>query len=176
MEQRLEELLTAYQQGRAEAVDELVDTLSPLLRRFFLSLDFDREEADDMVQETWLRLHKARQTYRPGAPALPWIYAIARHARLDSLRRRSRLRRHEVAVAVLPELAVELPGVPPVDAPELLRGLPEAQREALVMTKVNRMSLEEVARATGSSVGAVKQRVFRAYEKLRTSGRAQGRQ
>ena len=49
----------------------------------------------------------------------------------------------------------------------MLRGLPASQREVLLMLKVSGMSLEEVAKATGSSVGSVKQKAHRAYEKLR---------
>ena len=50
---------------------------------------------------------------------------------------------------------------------DLLETLPAAQRETIWLLKVSGLSLEEVARATGSSVGAVKQRAHRAYEKLR---------
>jgi RNA polymerase sigma-70 factor (ECF subfamily) len=152
-----------------------VDRLSPLLRRFFLGLDFDVNAADDLVQDTWLRLHRALHTYRHGAPALPWIYAIARHTRLDDLRKRVRVRRAEVAMDTLPEV----PWEPPVenesvDLRPLLAELPESQREALMMTKVQGLSLEEAARATNSSVGSVKQKVFRAYEKLRALARERG--
>jgi RNA polymerase sigma-70 factor (ECF subfamily) len=53
------------------------------------------------------------------------------------------------------------------DLEALLGSLPESQREVVVMLKVSGMSLEEVARATSSSVGSVKQKAHRAYEKLR---------
>lgn len=176
METGWEELLERWQAGDAEAVDCLVDRLSPLLRRFFLGLDFDVNSADDLVQDTWLRLHRALHTYRRGAPALPWIYAIARHTRLDSLRKRARVRSKEVPMDVLPEVAWT-PGTEPEDPVPLgplLASLPESQREAVVMTKLQGLSLEQVARATGSSVGAVKQKVFRAYEKLRALAREGG--
>jgi RNA polymerase sigma-70 factor (ECF subfamily) len=176
MEVILEDLLERWQQGDADAVDALVDHLSPLLRRFFLGLDFDANAADDLVQDTWLRLHRALPTYRPGAPALPWIYAIARHTRLDSLRKRARVRRGEVAMDVLPEVVWEPapPGEEPLPLGPLLAELPASQREAVVLTKLQGMSLEEAARATGSSVGAVKQKVFRAYEKIRALARERG--
>jgi RNA polymerase sigma-70 factor (ECF subfamily) len=56
----------------------------------------------------------------------------------------------------------------------LLAELPESQREVLLMTKVQGLSLEEAARATGATVGSVKQKVFRAYEKLRALARERG--
>lgn len=174
MDQQIEKWIERYQQGDAEAIDLLVDRLSPILFRFFVSLGANRPEAEDLLQETWLRLHKARQTYRAGAPALPWIFAIARHTRLDYLRRMIRVRQNELQVDILPERPVEPKEDEEVDILPLLALLPESQREAVVMTKLSGMSLEEVAQATGSTVGAVKQKVFRAYEKLRALTREKG--
>ncbi len=108
-------------------------------------------------------------TYRPGEPLLPWIYAIARHVRVDHYRKRQRIASREVASAVLPEpraAASETPRDLPSFA-ELLAALPESQREVLTMLKVNGLSIDEVARATASTAGAVKQKVHRAYDRLR---------
>lgn len=175
MDRFVEDLLERWQAGDAASVDALVDHLTPVLRRFFRGMDFDPNAADDLVQETWLRLHRALHTYRPGAPAMPWIYAIARHARVDSLRKRGRIRRNEVAMDVLPDVAWEpAPEAPSMPLGPLLAELPESQREVLLMTKVQGLSLEEAARATGATVGSVKQKVFRAYEKLRALARERG--
>jgi RNA polymerase sigma-70 factor (ECF subfamily) len=122
---------------------------------------------EDILQEIWLRVHRARHTYRPGAAAAPWLYAIARHARLDARRRRERFRTREVQVDALPEAPVPEPAAAPM--PDFLSGLPEGQREVLIMLKGCGMTLEEVARATSSTVGAVKQKAHRAYERLRAT-------
>ncbi len=103
-----------------------------------------------------------------GAPVLPWILAIARYSSLDYQRKARRLETRERQVSVLPEMAPtvsEFEGSP--DIHTMLSTLPEPQREVIVMLKVSGMSIEEVARATSSSVGAVKQKAHRAYEKLR---------
>ena len=97
---------------------------------------------------------------------MPWIYAIARHTRLDAYRKRRRRESQEVLVATLPErLDQSVPqAAPEQDALEhLVASLPESQREVIVMLKVAGMSLEEVAKATSSTVGAVKQKAHRAY-------------
>lgn len=162
--------MTRYQQADGIAVDELVRRISPLLLRYFIVSRISREDADDLLQDCWIRIHRSRHTYRSSEPVMPWIYAIARHTRLDAYRKRRRMEVREVLVATLPE---GLHGVAPEAAREesdferMIADLPEAQREALVMLKVSEMSLEEVARATSSTVGAVKQRVHRAYETLR---------
>ena len=115
-----------------------------------------------------MRIHRVRHTYRPSEPVLPWIYAIARRVRVDGYRRTRRISMHETAVEALPETPAR------VDQPEpllefetLIATLPESQQEVLTMLKVGGLSMEEVARATSSTVGSVKQKAHRAYERLR---------
>jgi RNA polymerase sigma-70 factor (ECF subfamily) len=162
----LETLMVRYQQGDLSAADDLVTRLSPALYRFFTVQFISRRYASDLLQETWLRIHQVRHTYRPGEPVLPWFYAIARNIRVDQFRKTRRVETREQQVERLPEAAaVERDRGPDLDA--LLGQLPESQREVIAMLKISGMSLEEVARATSSSVGSVKQKAHRAYEKLR---------
>ncbi len=164
----LESLMAAYQHGDRAAAEALIERLSPQLHRFFMAQVVSRRYADDLLQETWLRIHEARHTYRPGEPVLPWIYAIARHVRVDSYRKVRRTETREQQVEVLPEAPAPGTSVqagPDLDA--LLRVLPESQREVIVMLKVSELTLEQVAQATSSSVGSVKQKAHRAYQKLR---------
>lgn len=164
----LERYMELYQQADATAIAELVAALSPALLRFFRSQVSSRQQADDLLQETWLRIHRVRHTYRPGEPLLPWVYAIARRVRVDGYRRWHRISKHETAMEILPER----PGLSAVrdtlpDWNALLAALPESQREVITMMKVGDLSLEEIARATSTTVGAVKQKAHRAYERLR---------
>jgi RNA polymerase sigma-70 factor (ECF subfamily) len=162
----LETLMARYQQGDLSAAGDLVTRLSPALHRFFMIQFVSRRYADDLLQETWLRIHEVRHTYRPGDAVLPWLYAIARHIRVDQYRKARRVEDREQQVERLPDVvAVERDRGPDIEA--LLAGLPESQREVIAMLKISGMSLEEVARATASSVGSVKQKAHRAYEKLR---------
>ncbi len=168
-EQELRALMVRYQAGEGEAVEALVARLSPPLLRYLGGPFVDRSDAEDLLQDCWLRIHRSRHTYRPSEPVLPWIFAIARHTRLDGYRRRRRIQSREVAPAgVLAEFSAAAPpdgGMAEVS--RLLAALPESQREVIWMLKVSGMSLEEVARATSSTVGAIKQKAHRAYEKLR---------
>ncbi len=177
----LEILMAAYQGGDFGAATALIEQLSPKLHRFFVGQGASREDADDILQETWLLLHKVRHTYRTGAPVMPWFYGIARHVRVNQYRKTNRVALHEERVETpseLPAPAAETPGATDAIA-ELLAPLPESQREVIVMLKVAGMSLEEVARATSSTVGSVKQKAHRGYERLRerltAMGLAQGR-
>ena len=168
-EPELIELMAGYQRGDRDAATELIRAVSPALRRFFAVQTQDGRYADDLLQETWLRIHKARHTYRPGDPVLPWIYAIARYTRVDTYRRRRRLATREQSMDGRPDPPAPEPQnsghLPDLDT--MLAALPESQREVVALLKVAGLSLDEVARATSSSVGSVKQKAHRAYEKLR---------
>src|SRR6202163_2874779 len=126
----LDRWMERYQQADPEAPATLVGAHSPALCEFFRSQVANREQADDLLQETWLRIHRVRHTYRPGEPVLPWIYAIARRVRVDGYRRTRRITLHEIAMDVLPDPPEQAearnPG-PTFDT--LVAALPEAQRE-----------------------------------------------
>jgi len=162
--------MTQYQRADSVALEELVRRLSPPLLRYFGASSFGRSDPEDLLQDCWLRIHRSRHTYRASEPVLPWIYTIARRTRLDAYRKRRRLESREVLVEKLPErVQHEVPdtGSEQEAVAGLIAGLPESQREVIVMLKVTGMSLEEVARATSSTVGAVKQKAHRAYATLR---------
>jgi RNA polymerase sigma-70 factor (ECF subfamily) len=94
-------------------------------------------------------------TYRAGEPVLAWVYAIARHIRVDHYRKACRTAGREEPLERMPEPAAAPPAGAEKDADleTILAHLPESQREVIDMLKVAGMSLEEVARATSSSVG-----------------------
>lgn len=164
--ENLEMLMVRYQQGDFAAATVLIDRIGPRLHRFFLAKSMSRADADDLLQETWLRIHNVRHTYRPGEPALPWFFAIARHIRVDHYRKSVRAAAGEREMEEMSRGAQPVPyQIGALEA--LLAPLSESQREIIAMLKVEGMSLEEVARATSSSVGSVKQKVHRAYKKLR---------
>lgn len=87
---RLRELMREYQSGCFEAFDEIYASLAPAVRRYLLSQARDAAKADDLVQETFLQMHRARHTYDSSLPLMPWAMAIARHVWLMDRRTLSR--------------------------------------------------------------------------------------
>ena len=168
-ENELPALMVQYQQGDADAINELVRRLSPRLLGYLAASDAYPSDAEDLLHECWIRIHRSRHTYRSTEPVLPWVFAIARHTRLDGYRRRRRRESRELLVANPPDIvrAQDAPAIEREQFFRLLEGLPESQREVILMLKVSGMSLEEVARATSSTVGAIKQKAHRAYARLR---------
>ncbi len=170
---KLLDLMPRYQQGDRAAADELIALVHPVLARFYYALTGNPRMVEDLLQDCWLRIHRARQSYRPGDPVLPWIFAIARHTRVDQYRRWKRSAGRESDIEAMPhhpsaDLRHDMENR--LEAQSILAVLdtiPEAQREVLLMLKVNGMSIEEVARATGSTATAVKQKAYRAYQAVR---------
>jgi RNA polymerase sigma-70 factor (ECF subfamily) len=166
----LERLMLAYQQADRESAETLMEALVPILSRFFMSTVDGRQNCDDLVQETLLRIHRARHSYRPSDPLLPWVFAIARHARVDQFRKRHRTKIHESIVEqeILERHPASSGGDKALpDFESLVSYLPESQKQVVTMLKVFGMSVEEVARATSSTAGSVKQKAHRAYDRLR---------
>jgi len=160
-----ETLMVSYQAGDPVATTTLIHLISPSLHRYFLADAASRAHADDLLQETWLRIHRVRHTYRSGEPVRPWFYAIARHVRIDYYRKASRTTAREEQLTEAAPAESEQPSMEELEA--LLAPLPASQREVIELLKVAGLSLEEVARATSSTVGSVKQRVHRAYKRIR---------
>src|SRR5580692_11389142 len=105
----LDTLMARYQAGDFAAATALIERIGPRLHRFFMAQFSSRSDADDLLQETWLRIHRVRHTYRPGEPVLPWFYAIARRARIDHFRRASRTTAREHRLEEASEVAVTFP-------------------------------------------------------------------
>lgn len=159
-------MLVRYQNQDCASGAILIERLSPQFFQYFLAQIRNRSHAEDMLQDFWLRIHNSRHTYRGGEPVLPWLYAIARRVKVDDYRKTKRLRAEET---LTDDLVSDSPVPEKCDTriSKLLKQLPESQREAILMMKVGGLTLEEVARATGATVGSVKQKVHRGYERLR---------
>jgi RNA polymerase sigma-70 factor (ECF subfamily) len=185
MEQPRENVLTAvmdrYARGDDAAFDELYRLGAPRVRGFLLRLCGQLALADDLTQETFLRVHRARGTFAAGAAALPWMLAIARNALRDHSRRaHARPALHADSGDGEREAAARPGDVPLGDemlaAREMLavvrsalEGLPALQREAFVLLRFEGLSVSEAAQVLGATEGAVKVRAFRASEALRAA-------
>lgn len=167
-----EELMAAHVRGEAAAFGELFRRYAPRLGRL-LARDLGRgEDARDLVQQTFLQLHRARHDFRPGARLRPWLFTIALNLKRQHFRRQGR--RPEAALH--PDGDADEPVAPGGD-PEArlhdaslrkaLDALPEPQREVIVLHWFEGLSFREIADAVGASQPAVKVRAHRGYNLLR---------
>lgn len=158
-----------YVEGEPRAFDELYRRTAPRLRAYLARESRDPALADDVLQITYAKVHRARGSYERGAPVVPWLLVIARRSLWDE-RRGLRTRGERLtADGVLPEPT----GVAPVerdgaDALEhALSKLPGHYRQAIELTKLRGLSGGEAARALSTTESAVKLRVHRGYRLLR---------
>jgi RNA polymerase sigma-70 factor (ECF subfamily) len=159
-----------YVDGHADAFDGLYRKLSSTLMGYLLRLTRNRARAEDLLQITFTKMHRARASYLKGAPVLPWAVAIARRSFLDE-RRAAAVRTEDLSAdGSLPEPRPEAPALPVEmsDALEIaLQKLPESYREAIELTKITGLSIQEAASVLGTTETAVKLRVHRGYNQLR---------
>jgi RNA polymerase sigma-70 factor (ECF subfamily) len=152
-----------------EALRGIADALRAYLRRrMFLYPD----DVEDVLQETLLALHLQRGTYDPAHAVSAWVRAIARHKVADFWRRHARAgARHDDLDDVDESLlAQDARGNAASDAQRdlqaLMELLPVAQRQAILLTKVQGLSVSEVSQRTGSSPAAIKVQVHRGLKRL----------
>jgi RNA polymerase sigma-70 factor, ECF subfamily len=168
-DQRLRDLMVAYQDGAYAAFEELYAALLGPVRGWLTSVTRDRTRAEDLTQETFLQVHRARRTYDPAYPVMPWVMAIARHVYLMDRRTASRRPRYvpeddAPPRAVSPEVDSRVRGQPVRAA---LRRVKANQREALLLHHVGGWSFREIARRFGIREAAAKLRSSRGVARLR---------
>lgn len=167
------ELLSAAQMGDAAAYRLFLISVTPFIRAVVRKSGRWTDDVDDVVQDALLTIHRVRHTYEPGRPVNPWLAAIATRRSIDAMRRRGRIRAHEV----YNEPAYETFADPRanneevVDTARVLKrmtsGLSPGQKEALELVKLKEMSLVEASSVSGQSVAALKVNIHRAMRKLR---------
>jgi RNA polymerase sigma-70 factor, ECF subfamily len=175
--------MAAYQQGDVSAFAELVARHEQPLWGFLLRLVKNRATAEDLLQETFMRVVKSAPEWRPNAKFSTWLYTIARNLCVDH----ARAARHRSALSLdaaderdsSPGLHERLPGDErgaeqralgrelTGELDRALAALPEAQREVFVMRELLELPFAEIALAVGTSEATVKSRMRYALERLR---------
>ena len=170
-------LLRRAQSGDPGAFERLMDPLDQLVWRVCWHYTGNREAAEDCGQEAMIRIWRNLANYRGECALESWVYRIAANCCMDWLRKKKRDR------SVSMEPMVEQGFDPADDSPgteeqvvakderqrlrEAIALLPEDQREALILTQLEKVPYEEAARALGVSEGTVKSRVNRAKARLK---------
>jgi RNA polymerase sigma-70 factor (ECF subfamily) len=165
--------MNRYADGDDQAFDEVYDFLAPRLYAFLLRQTREGAAAEDLLQQTMLKLHVTRGDFLEAADVLPWAFAIARRLFIDGYRRRKREAAHREAESVdetatvggADELLDAKRAVLELDRQLAL--LPEGQRIVFELMKRDGLTLREVAQVLGTTTNAVKLRANRAHAALR---------
>ncbi len=163
--------MIAYQGGDFSAFEELYRHLAPKLRGYLSALTWRASTTEDLLQETFLQMHRSRRTYLPGRPVVPWAFAVARHVYLMHRRDIVRRSKHEDAFGDgVPDLPVP-PAVESLAARETvllaLRELAHEGREALLLHHVWGFSFGEIGSLLGIREVTARVRTYRAISTLR---------
>jgi RNA polymerase sigma factor (sigma-70 family) len=163
-----DELMTAYVAGDDGAFNEIFRRHAPTLLRA-LRPGVGGNEASDLLQQTFLHLHRSRADFARGAALRPWLFTIAINVKRQYLRTLARRREAlvgdglENVAAPAPRTARdELEGIA-----ALLAELPPAQRKVIELHFIDELSFARVAEAVGASLAAVRVRAHRGYALLR---------
>ena len=166
-----EALMAAYRAGDRAAFDALFARYAPRLRQMLTRRIHRAADVADLVQQTFLQLHRARADFREGAKLRPWLYTIALNLARQYFRRKGR--RPETGLGEHEPAQRGREGDPerPVVARELrlaLQALPAAQREVIELHWFEGLSFAEISEVTGDSRSALKVRAHRTYKKLKS--------
>lgn len=170
--------MLAWRDGEAAAFEALYARHRGRLLRYLLHQCGRREQADEMFQEIWMSVIRARSAYEVSAKFTTWLYRIAHNRLIDGFRARGRLAELELDVT-----DAELPDhpAPANEQPERLleraqlagrllaavEALPGPQREAFLLATEGGLSVEEIGNATGVGFETAKSRLRYAYARLR---------
>ncbi len=158
------------QEGDELAYREALQKIAVRLRSFFgRRLQALPDEVEDLVQETLLALHIQRGTYDGRVPVGAWVHAIARHKLVDLFRRRGRREALHDPIDDLDEAShpvASTDGEGRRDLVSLMDHLPEAQQQAITLTKLEGLTMGEASARIGVSVAALKVQVHRGLKKL----------
>lgn len=166
--------MSQVRDGEVKALGVLYERHRTELFTFFVRLTGDRPFSEDLVQESFLRMLKSRETFEPAHRFAAWMFQIGRNVHIDALRKRKRLQS-----AHLSDAADKIPtdALGPDQISHLkeraeslqsaLAELPLALREPLILSRFEDLKYEEIAAILECGVGAVKMRVHRALKALR---------
>jgi RNA polymerase sigma-70 factor (ECF subfamily) len=161
---------------RLDRFQVLVDEYSNKLFRLAYRMTGNEADAEDVVQETFMKIHRNLNRLRQGENPSPWVHRIAANCAIDVMRRRKRTRvREQEPIEEHGELAAAGPGperssyggeVQAAIHRELM-GLTFKERTAFVLRHYEGMSIREIGRVLGSGENTTKNHIFRAVRKLR---------
>lgn len=168
-----DELMRRVSAGDAEAFAGLYERHKRPLFTFLLRLAGDRRLAEDLLQETFVRVYRARGSYQPAGLFRTWLFTIARRLMIDHVRR-ERIDWDEDPKAVEQAVA-RARAEDRAEASDLLARLERAlahlsprQREVILLSRFTGMEAAEIAEVVGSTPGAVRVELHRALRRLRS--------
>ena len=173
-----EQLIARFQAGDERAYIELVNRYRDRLINFVFQFLGDREQAEDVVQDTMLKLYIKKHYYREIAKFSTWIYTIARNLANTELRKRKRRKTTLLSHMTRDEREYELPAIQPETGQEVqtefaekqiqaaIQDLPEHFKTVIILRDIQELSYDDISSIVGVPLGTVKSRINQARLQL----------
>jgi RNA polymerase sigma-70 factor (ECF subfamily) len=152
--------------ARAHVTEQLLE-VRDRLRVYALSLTRDRDRAEDLLQDAFVRAVEKADQYKPGTNFAAWIFTLIRNRHYDGMRRLKNQPHVDIDGLTIPIPARQEDGIRFGDLARLLWKLPEQNRTILLMAGLEEMSLDEISGRTGIKVGTIKSKISRGRDFLR---------
>ncbi len=168
-------LMLRYRDGDIQAFETLYRRHNDSLYRYLLRLSLNREAAEDVFQEVWGKIIKARDRYRPTAKFTTFLYRVAHNCFIDYVRRN---RRHAAASTMDPDSSPDPGEEPDVQAERslarrrleaALQAIPLEQRDAFLLHEMAGLSIDTIAEISGVKRETIKSRLRYASKKLKAA-------
>lgn len=171
-----EQLMALYQEGSEEAFRALYDRHSGKIFGYLKSRTRSEQEATDLFQEVFVKIHRSKHLYNRSLPVLPWVFSVTHSVLLDGVRKAARRKEEHgfdfdrVPAAEGREETEQLASVT-----SLIGKLPENQQAALQMRYLDEKTFEEIASSLNTSPMNVRQLVSRGVKRLKSlAGKGDG--
>lgn len=173
-----EQLIARFQSGDERAYIELVNRYRDRLMNFVFQFVGDMEQAEDVVQDTMLKLYEKKHYYKEIAKFSTWIYTIARNLANTELRKRKRRKTTLLSQMTRDEREYELPAIQPETGQEVqsefaekriqaaINELPEHFKTVIILRDIQELSYDDISSIVGVPLGTVKSRINRARLQL----------
>jgi RNA polymerase sigma-70 factor, ECF subfamily len=172
-------LMAAYQAGNGQAFEALFDRYASSVYGFLVRRLGDEALAEDLYQEAFLRLHRARHSYDAERPFRAWLFGIVHNLLSDSLRSRARAPQtrpldddHPLPDRSLERLVADRQLGRAVG--RAVRALPDDEATVLLLARFEGLSYEDIAIVVGRTPAAAKQLAYRALKRVRAELAAGG--
>ena len=169
-----EELMVAYSEGDSKAFHVLYKRHKRRLMGYLITKLNDRDEAEDVFQSVFVKLHAGRFKYKEDIPFLPWIFTITRNTMIDHIRKKATYKKHITVDTEYISSCAAQDKTEPLSigaAISELSSLPDSQRQALELRFNNGLSFEDIGKRmkiTPSNARQISSRAIRALRKLIT--------
>lgn len=176
-----EDLMELFQAGTVEAYNILVDRYSERLMHYLFGFLADKKRCEDLLQETFLRVHRNRHSYQRIAKFSTWLYTIAGNLARSEYRKQKRRYMYSIQSTSRDNEEYEMPLPDESFAPDkhtesilqensifkALDVLPDSFREVIILRDVQELAYDEIAEITGLPMGTVKSRINRGRRKMK---------